>query len=301
MFLQNAGLSRRRGCALLGIGRSSADYRPRHRAGEQSLLKRLRSIALKYPRYGYRRAWALLRRDGDPVNLKRVLRLWRKAGLTLKRRRRRKRIYGKRPSAPLRALYPRHVVTYDFVQDRTSDGRTLRILTVVDEFTREALAIAVGRRVKAWDVIRVLAKAFARSGWPEYLRSDNGPEFIATALREWLEVRGVQTHYIDPGSPWQNAFGESFHDKLRMECLDFELFADEDEAQRRLQRWRKHYNEDRPHSSLEYLTPREFLEGWERSKGEFLLARPRLASLAGAEGGREGKTMVGIELERRLE
>ena len=243
----------------------------------------------------------MLRRSGERINRKRVLRLWRQAGFSLKRRRSRKRQYGQKALGPLRATHPRHVVTYDFVHDRSADCRRLRILTVVDEFTREALAIAVGRRMTAWDVIRILAKAFRKWGWPEYLRSDNGPEFIAAALREWLEVRGVKTHYIAPASPWQNAYGESFNDKLRAECLDLEVFEDVPEAQRRLDRWQRHYNLDRPHSSLKYQTPHEFSEEWKRSKGDFLFARPRLASLAGAEGGRKEKTMVGSESERDLE
>lgn len=245
--LLESGISRRRSCALTGIGRSSFEYEA-------------------HPRYGHRRAWALLRRSGVKVNLKRVLRLWRKAGFTLQRRRSRKRLYGKRFPGPLVALYPRHVVTYDFVQDWTVDGRRLRILTIVDEFTREALAIAVGRRMTAWDVIGVLAKAFAKWGWPQYLRSDNGPEFIARILQEWLHARGVKSFYIAPGSPWQNAYGESFNDKLRAECLDLERFEAPKEAQGTLGRWLRHYNQERPHSSLGYLTPSEYAEQWRRRK-----------------------------------
>lgn len=138
---------------------------------------------------------------------------------------------------------------------------------MVDEFTREALAIAVDRRMTSWDVIGILAKAFAKWGWPQYLRSDNGPEFIAGALREWLEVRGVKTYYIAPASPWQNAYGESFNDKLRSECLDLEMFEDVPEAQRTLNRWQRHYNLERPHSSLGYRTPQEFSEQWMRTNG----------------------------------
>ena len=261
-FLAEAGISKRRCCALVGISRSSLDYQARPKSEEERLLKELRTIALRNPRYGYRRAWALLRRAGEKVNRKRVLRLWRNGGFAVPRRRIRKRLPGKRPSGPLVALHPRHVVTYDFVHDRSSDGRRLRILTVVDEFTREALAIAVGRRMRAWDVIRILARTFRRGDWPEHLRSDNGPEFIAGCLQEWLEVRGVRTHYIAPGSPWQNAYGESFNDKLRTECLDLESFQDEHEAQRRLALWRKQYNDERPHSSLGYLTPSEYGDRW---------------------------------------
>lgn len=255
--LRMYGLSERRGCALLGVARSYARYESRRREDEE-LLRELKRIALRHPRYGYRRAWALLRRSGEKVNLKKVLRMWRKAGLTLKRRPSRVRRKGHRVEGPLKAAYPRHVVTYDFMFDETSDGTRLKILTVVDEFTREALAIAVGRRMTARDVMWVLAKAFKRLGWPEFIRSDNGPEFIAEALETWLKGRGVTTHHIDPGSPWQNAYGESFNEKLRTECLDLELFETVDEAREVLEAWRRQYNRVRPHSSLGYQTPAEY-------------------------------------------
>jgi len=269
-----SGLSQRRSCAVIGIGRSSFQYQGKPDE-DGSLLAKLKRIAFRHPRYGYRRAWVLLRRAGEKMNPKKVLRLWRKAGLTLKRRPPRKRRLGNRVAGPLRAEHPRHVVTYDFMFDRTSEGRRLKILTVVDEFTREALAIAVDHRMTALQVIGVLARSFKSCGWPEYLRSDNGPEFVAEALESWLRNRGVTTHHIDPASPWQNAFGESFNDKVRTECLELELFEDLEEARRVLEGWRRHYNRERPHSSLGYQTPEEFKTGWGKKEAENLLLLER--------------------------
>lgn len=286
------GLSQRRSCAVIGVGRSFVQY-VGHRTEDEALLKEIKKIAFRNPRYGYRRAWALLKRSGKRVNAKKVLRLWRKAGLVLKRRPSRVRRKGHRVQGPLRAAYPRHVVTYDFMFDETSTGRRLKILTVVDEFTREALAIAVDYRMTAHHVMWVLAKAFKAQGWPEYIRSDNGPEFIAEALELWLKARGVTTHHIDPGSPWQNAFGESFNDKLRTECLELELFESSDEARRVLESWRRHYNHERPHSSLGYQTPAEVQRGWERTRKElsFLPAPGALRASLG-EGGQEEKLLL---------
>ena len=177
--------------------------------------------------------------------------------------------------------------------DRTSDGRALKILTVVDEFTREALAVAVGYRMMAVQVMWVLARAFKAGGWPEYLRSDNGPEFIADLIERWLKERGVVTHHIDPGSPWQNAYGESFNGKLRAECLDLEVFEGPQEAQRVLEAWRIQYNVSRPHSSLGYRTPDEVKRSWKRDRKEVsLLTAPGALRASRGEGGQKGKTMV---------
>jgi putative transposase len=286
------GLSERRGCAVIGIGRSSVGYQPRA-SKDEDFLKKLRKLALKHPRYGYRRIWALLRREGEGINVKKVLRLWRRAGLALKRRPSRIRRKGHRVEGPLKATHPRHVVTYDFMFDRTSDGKVLKILTVVEEFTREALAIAVGYRMTATQVIWVLARAFKAQGWPEYLRSDNGPEFIAEALETWLKDRGVVTHHIDPASPWQNAYGESFNGKLRAECLDLEVFETDAEARRVLEAWRIQYNVSRPHSSLGYRTPAEVRLGWEQKEKEVSpLPAPGALRASRGEGGQRGKTIV---------
>ena len=277
---------------MIGIGRSSVGYLA-HACDDDELLNRIKKLALRHPRYGYRRVWALLKREGERINRKKILRLWRKAGLALKRRPSRIRRKGNRVEGPLRATYPRHVVTYDFVFDRTADGRALKILTVVDEFTREALAIAVGYRMTAVQVMWVLARAFKAGGWPEYLRSDNGPEFVAEALETWLKGRGVVTHHIDPGSPWQNGYGESFNGKLRAECLDLEIFETDEEARRVLEAWRVQYNVSRPHSSLGYRTPDEVKRMWKRKKKEVSpLTAPGALRASLGEGGQKGKTIV---------
>lgn len=260
--LRKAGLSKRRSCAVAGIARSVEEYVSRSEE-DKTLVRKIRGMARRHPRYGYRRVWALLRRGGMKVNRKRVYRVWKKEGLSLSRRPSRKRAR-KGGQVPLKALYPGHVWTYDFLQDATADGRRLRILTVVDEFTRESIAIRVERRMPAAVVIEVLREAFRRYGAPAYLRSDNGPEFIAEAVQSWLAGQGTKTHYIDPGSPWQNAFGESFNDKLRQECLNLEVFETLEEAQVVIAAWRRRYNTRRPHSSLGYRTPKEFRTAWEK-------------------------------------
>jgi len=238
----------------------------------------LREIAWKYPRYGYRRAWALLVRAGVLVNPKRVYRVWKQAGLQRPKRRRKSR--QKRGGAvPVQAAYPNHVWTYDFMQDAAA-GRKMRLLTIVDEFTRESLEITAARSMPAQAVMAVLAGLFAERGAPAYLRSDNGPEFVAAAVQDWLQVCGVQTHYIDPGSPWQNAYGESFNDKFRDECLNLEWFHSLVEARVIIQRWRRYYNEERPHSSLGYQTPAEFHAAWKAEQTGALPPDPRSLSLS---------------------
>ena len=287
-FLKEDGVSERRGCALIQMSRSHYQYEAEEKHDE-GLVKKIKAIAAKHQRYGYRRVWALLRRKGEHVNLKRVHRLWRKEGLTLPQRRPRKRLR-RGGSVPLWAQYPNHVWTYDFMQDATADGRMLKILTVVDEFTRECKAIAVERSMPAAKVLGVLEEAFAEGGRPEYLRSDNGPEFIAEAIQRWLASRGTRPHYIAPASPWQNAYGESFNDKLRSECLNMEVFDTLVQAKVILGAWRREYNEARPHSSLGYLTPTEYRERW--AKELSLSPAPRsLRSLSGA-GGRKGKLLL---------
>jgi putative transposase len=259
-FLQTKGVSEQRACRLLGLGRSSLRYRPCD-GRDEALRQQLLDLARRHPRYGYRRAWAVLRRDGWTVNLKRVHRVWRELGLAVPRPRRRRRRRGGRPDpVPVRAEHPGHVWAYDFVKDHCENGQALRILTLVDEFTRECLAIEVGGSLGARRVIAVLERSFAEHGPPEWLRSDNGPEFIAEILKVWLAERGARPRYIDPGCPWQNAFGESFNGRLRDECLNLELFANRLEATVVLEAWRLDYNLQRPHSSLGYKTPREFRE-----------------------------------------
>ncbi len=264
-FLKERGLSERRSCVLAGVSRSGLRYQA-HSRDDSDLAERLREIARRHKRYGYRRALALLRRDQLKVNHKRVHRLWKQIGLQCPVRRKRKR--SQHPgSAPQEATHPNQVWTYDFVFDTTSDSRTLKFLTLVDEFTRECLAIKVERRLPAKTVIEVLERVFAERGVPAYLRSDNGPEFIAKAIQRWLTQRQVETHYIEPGSPWQNAYGESFNGKFRDECLNMEVFYSLAEAETIVEMWRQSYNQERPHSSLAYQTPAEFAASWRMASG----------------------------------
>jgi len=260
VFLAERGVSERRGCALMSTARSSLGYESRREEKDGPLTARLREVAGKKKRFGYRMAWAKLRREGMRVNHKRVYRLWKEAGLGLPRKRRRRR--GKKGAVPLQAEHPNHVWTYDFVHDATADGRKLRCLTLVDEFTRRGLDIEINRRMPAKSALQVLLRAFEQYGAPTYLRSDNGPEFIAKSIRRGLAERGVTTHYIDPASPWQNAYGESFNATFRLDCLNFELFHSVAEAQVIAETWRIEYNTERPHSSLGYLTPEEFYTKW---------------------------------------
>jgi putative transposase len=285
-FLHDHKVSQRRGCALLRIGWSSYRY-VAHPRNDGPLTAQLQEIARKHPRYGYRRAWALLVRAGELVNPKRVYRLWNQAGLQRPQRRRKLR-HKRGGGVPLQAAYPNHVWTYDFMEDNAA-GRRMRLLTIVDEFTRESLEIAADRSIPAQAVITVLAGLFAERGMPSYLRSDNGPEFVAAAVKDWLKCCGVQTHYIDPGSPWQNAYGESFNDKLRDECLNLEWFHSLAEARIIIQNWRRHYNQERPHSSLGYQTPAEFRSAWESKQAGALPPDPRSLSLCGPPDGQEKK------------
>jgi putative transposase len=256
-FLIGRKISERRAGELAGISRSSLHYQARGRRDDRELLGRLRLLAHRHPRYGYRRLWAVLRRQGEAVNVKRVRRLCVKHGLSLRHRTRRKR-RGLGGSVPRSAEHVNHVWTYDFVHDRCENGRKLKMLTVVDEFTRECHRVQVGTRISSRGVIGVLEELFALHGVPMFIRSDNGPEFIARDLKHWLKERGSATHYIDPGSPWQNGYCESFNGKFRDECLNMEVFHHPDHARAVIELWRRDYNTARPHSSLGYRTPCEF-------------------------------------------
>ena len=214
-------------------------------------------LACDYGRYGYRRVLALLRREGWPVNHKRVERIWRQEGLKVpsKQPKRRRLWLNDGSCVRLRAERPNHVWSYDFVMDRTSDGRAFRMLTVIDEYTRECLAIGVDRRLNSEDVLCRLTELFVFRGVPEFVRSDNGPEFTAKAVREWLPRVGVTTLFIEPGSPWENGYNESFNGKLRDELQNGELFDTLLEAKVLIEDWRNEYNRFRPHSSLGYRPP----------------------------------------------
>ena len=257
--LQREGLrSQRRACALVGVSRSSLNYQPRRRPDETALRARIKQWVKAKGYYGYRQVWAELRREGWAVNHKRVHRIWKAEGLWLPRKSGRKRSYGPKGEIEQRATHPDHVWTYDLCYDRTERGGQLRLLSVVDEYTRECLAIEVARSLGAEQVIETLKWLALTRGTPEHIRSDNGPEFIAQAVRGWLEQAGCQTILITPGSPWENPYVESFTGKLRVECLNREIFADLEEAQVVIEAWRHDYNTQRPHSSLNYLTPVEF-------------------------------------------
>ena len=250
-------ISERRACAVLGQHRSTQRKSARGRDDEAALTADIIALAKAYGRYGYRRITALLRHAGWAVNAKRVKRIWRREGLKVPHKQpKRGRLWLNDGSCVrLRAERPNHVWSYDFVEDRTHDGRKFRMLCVIDEFTREALAIRVKRRLNSTDVLETLADLMILRGPPEYVRSDNGPEFIAIALREWIAAVGSQTAYIEPGSPWENGYCESFNSKLRDELLNGEVFFSLAEAQVLIEAWRRHFNAIRPHSSLKYQPP----------------------------------------------
>jgi putative transposase len=224
------------------------------------LVKRMRELAGMRPRFGYRRIGALLRREGWKASAGRVLRLWRREGLKVPRKRRKKRHSGTSENAChiRRAERKDHVWCWDFVFDRTAAGSPLKWLSIVDEHTRECLALKVSRSIRAEDVIDTLAELFAMRGVPGAIRSDNGPEFAAVAIRRWLSQVDVETRYIEPGSPWENGYAESFHSRLRDEFLGTEEFESLPAARRLTGAWREDYNHCRPHGSLGYVTPAEF-------------------------------------------
>ncbi len=225
---------------------------------EQEVLRKdIVRLASRYGRYGYRRITALLRTEGWIVNHKRVERIWREEGLKVPvKQPRRGRLYLNDGSCiRLRSCWKNHVWSYDFVLDRLKSGKKIRMLTVIDEYSRKCLAIRVGSSLKSDDVLDTLSTLFITEGVPDYIRSDNGSEFTAKTLREWIGSVGVKTAYIEPGSPWENGYNESFNGKLRDELLNTELFYSLKEAQILIEQWRRHYNEVRPHSSLGYRPP----------------------------------------------
>ena len=230
---------------------------PRTADDEAALTADIIALAKQYGRYGYRRITALLRAAGWVVNFKRVARIWRREGLKVPcKQPKRKRLWLNDGSCiRLRPERPNHVWSYDFVEDRTHDGRKYRMLNLIDEFTRECLAIRINRKLKSSDVIDVLADQFILRGVPDHIRSDNGAEFSAKAVQEWIAAVGARTAYIEPGSPWENGYCESFNSKLRDELLNGEVFCTLQEARIVIESWRQHYNTVRPHSSLGYKPP----------------------------------------------
>jgi putative transposase len=245
-------------CRALGLGRSSYYRNSSVSLESKTMAQQIRRLSKDYPRYGYRRIAALLRREGCEVNVKRVQRVRRAAGLQVPRKQRRMRRVGQATAQRQRATRTGEVWSWDFVEDQTENGTRFRVLTLIDEHTRECLAVHVDWSIRAVDAITVVEAAMQRYGGPEHLRSDNGPEFIAYAIQDWLRDKGVKTIYITPGSPWENGYIESFHDKLRDECLNREIFGSLLEARVVIEQWRLEYNTWRPHSSLGYRTPAEF-------------------------------------------
>ncbi len=254
---QEYGLSERHACRLLGQWRGTQRYEAIQRKDEEALTRAIIALATKYGRYGYRRITALLQRAGWQVGKDRVQRIWRREGLKVPQKQpKRARLWLNDGSCVrLRSEQANHVWSYDFVSARKDDGRTLRLLTLIDEYTRECLAIRIARRLGRYEVIETLAEVMLNRGIPEHIRSDNGPEFVAQELRKWLLTLGIGTLYIEPGSPWENGYCESFNGKLRDECLNGEIFYSLKEAQIVIEKWRMEYNTERPHSSLGYRPP----------------------------------------------
>ena len=254
---QKLGISERRACKVLGQSRGLQRREPVTRDDEERLRTDIIRLASKYGRYGYRRITALLRASGWVVNHKRVERIWREEGLKVpKRHKKRGRLYLNNGSCiRLRPCWQNHVWSYDFVADKLADGRKIRVLTVIDEYSRECLALRTGYKLKSDDVMDVLSDLFITKGIPDHIRSDNGSEFTAKSIKTWLKRLGVKTLYIEPGSPWENGYNESFNARLRDELLNGELFYTLKEAQVIIEQWRHHYNHIRPHSSLGYRPP----------------------------------------------
>ena len=253
-------VSQRRACVLLAQSRATQRYRPRRAEDEPRLLARMLELVRQHSRFGYRHIWSLLVQEGWRVNRKRIYRLWRREGLKVPRKTRKKRRLGTSHNAcsRRRAEHSDHVWCWDFVFDRTASGSMLKWLSIIDEYTRECLTLRMARSITSEDVIDTLAELFAMRGVPSYIRSDNGPEFVAKAVRRWLKQVQVQTLYIEPGSPWENGYAESFHSRLRDEFLNQEVFDSVRDARRLTAAWRDHYNHRRPHSALGYRTPAAF-------------------------------------------
>jgi len=256
-YARNRGISCRRACVLLSVARSALGYESKLSVKNAPVQARMRELSRQYPRYGYRFIQVFLAREGMKMGIKRVHRLWRLSRLQVRKHRPRRRVATSRPR-PLPATGPNQVWAYDFVFDSCANGQQLKCLTVIDEWTREALAIDVAGSIRSGRLIEVLAKLISTHGAPKHLRSDNGPEFISLAVLRWLTKEGIETAHIAPGKPWQNGTDESFNGRFRDECLSVEWFRSRREAIAMIETWRKHYNEVRPHSSLGYLTPHEF-------------------------------------------
>lgn len=272
-YAKSRGIPLRRACTLFRTARSGLRLESKRAKADAPVVAQMRELAAQYPRYGYRTVQLLLARQGVSMSAARTHRLWRSAGLQVPRKRPRKRIAKGRPR-PTPPNSPNHVWAIDFVFDTLADGRSLKCLTVVDEWTRECLAIDVGSGIRAARVIEVLSRLVSLRGAPRYLRCDNGPEFVSRALLRWMTKEGIETAFIDPGKPWQNGTNESFNGRFRDGCLSMEWFRSRTEARAVIETWRRHYNEVRPHSSLGGATPAEFMSKFTKPK-----SAPREATL----------------------
>jgi putative transposase len=266
MLQDRLGLSERRACRITGQNRSTQRHCPQIAPDDAALRKRLRKISEQRPRWGYRRAHGRLLTEGFSLNRKRVQRIWREEGLRVPAKAKKRRRLGESTTAAdrLKAEHPNHVWALDFCHDATDDGRELKFLNIVDEFTREALAIEVHRTINAEETVKVLECLAAERGAPANLRADNGPELTAAVLREWCRRGCTDTAYIEPGSPWQNAYVESFNARLRDELLNAEVFTSLAEAQVLAADWRGDYNANHPHSALGMMSPARFAAGRQR-------------------------------------
>jgi putative transposase len=256
-YAKMRGLSERRACTLLSVARSSLNYESVQAVKDAEAISNMVILSAQYPRYGYRRIRIFMERQGHAMSPGRAYRLWSKTGLQVPKKRPRRRVASSRPK-PQPASAANQVWAYDFVFDTTATGQQLKCLTVVDEFTRESLAIDVAGSIRSARVIEVLSQLMSVRGVPRVLRSDNGPEFVSTALLRWATGNGLDMALIEPGKPWQNGVAESFNGKFRDECLSMEWFRSRAEAKVVIESWRRHYNEIRPHSSLGNLTPSAF-------------------------------------------
>ena len=257
-YAMGRGLSQRRACALLIISRSMLYYQMKLPAKDAAVIASMKELSGRYPRFGYRRVQILLQRDGIVLGKHRCARLWADAGLQVPKKRRRRRCAAQ--IRPLTPLNRNSVWSYDFVYDACANGQKLKCLTVIDEYTRECLAIDVAGSIRSSRVVEVLTQLMSVHGAPRYLRSDNGPEFVSSALLQWVQDESLELALIEPGKPWQNGANESFNGKFRDECLSMEWFRNRMEARTVIEDWRIHYNTVRPHSSLNYQTPNYFVQ-----------------------------------------
>lgn len=256
LYAIKRGLNQRRACTLLSISRSSLTYQPRMPVKDEVVVQAMQKLSGQYPRFGYRRIKILLSREGLPMSMERCARIWSQAGFQVPKKKRRR--ISRESAQPMKATCPNAVWSYDFVHDACANGQKLKCLTVIDEYTRECLAIEVASAIRSHQVIEVLTRLMSIHGVPACLRSDNGPEFVSTALLQWVNTESMGLLLIEPGKPWQNGTNESFNGKFRDECLSAEWFRNRLEARVIIEDWRNHYNKVRPHSSLGYKTPQEF-------------------------------------------